>query len=91
MDNFKTTNKDNILPEEEYCHYSGLPSVQFYENIQREKVMQEKESKTNWHFRISLAKSFLRIIAGGALFGGLLGMAGLLLIVAEVLGIVEEF
>lgn len=52
--------------------------------------MQEKESKTNWHFRISLIKSFLRIIAGGALYSGLLGMAGLLLIVAEVLGIAEE-
>jgi hypothetical protein len=91
MDNFKTTNKDNILPEEEYCHYSGLPSVQFYENIQREKVMQEKESKTSWHFRISLAKSFFRIIAGGVLCGELFLIAGILLIAAEVLGIVEEF
>jgi hypothetical protein len=90
MDNFKTTDKDNILPEEEYCHYSGLPSVQFYENIEKEKIMQKKESKTNWHFRISLAKSFLRIIAGGALYSGLLGMAGLLVILAEVLGIAEE-
>ena len=52
--------------------------------------MQKKESKTNWHFRISLAKSFLRIIAGGVLCGGLLGMAGILLILAEVLGIAEE-
>lgn len=84
------TNKDNSqLPEEEYCHYSGLPSVKFYENIEKEK-MQEKESKTNWHFRISLAKSFLRIIAGGVLCGGLLVIAGILLILAEVLGVVEE-
>jgi hypothetical protein len=85
------TNRDNILLEEEYCYYSGLPSVQFYENIEKEKVMQEKESKTNWHFRISLAKSFLRIIAGGVLCGELFLIAGILLIAAEVLGIVEEF
>ena len=91
MDNSKTTNKDNILPEEEYCHYSGLPSVQFYENIEKEKVMQEKESKTNWHFRISLAKSSLRIGAGFALCYGDFILTGVLLIAAEVLGIVEEF
>ena len=28
------------LSEEEYCHYSGLTSVQFYENIKKE-TMQE--------------------------------------------------
>ena len=50
------TNKDNKqLPEEEYCHYSGLPSVQFYENTEKEN-MQEKESKTNWHIRVSVLK-----------------------------------
>jgi hypothetical protein len=92
MGNSHLINKENNqLPEEEYYHYSGLPSVQFYENIEKEKVMQEKESKTNWHFRISLAKSFLRIIAGGVLCGELFLIAGILLIAAEVLGIVEEF
>lgn len=83
------TNKDNILPEEEYCHYSGLPSVTFYENIEKEN-MQEKESKTNWHFRISLSKSSLRIGAGFALCYGDLLLTGVLLILAEVLGIAEE-
>ena len=34
--------------------------------------MQVKESKTNWHFRISIVKSILRIIAGIALCNGLL-------------------
>jgi hypothetical protein len=83
-------NKDNnIIPEEEYCHYSGLPSVKFYENIEKEK-MQEKESKTNWHFRISLTKSVLRICAGVYLIMGDLVPAGGLLIAAEVLGVVEE-
>lgn len=52
--------------------------------------MQEKESKTNWHFRISLAKSCLRITAGITLIRGELLIAGILLILAEVLGIVEE-
>ncbi len=25
------------LSDDEYCHYSGLPSVQYYENIDNEK------------------------------------------------------
>ena len=52
--------------------------------------MQVKESKTNWHFRISLFKSCLRIMAGVTLIKGELIVSGILLIVAEVLGIVEE-
>ncbi len=91
MDNFKTINKDNILPEEEYCHYSGLPSVQFYENIEKEKIMQEKESKSNWHFRVSVFKSMFRIGAGSCLIIEDLFLAGILLVIAEILGIVEEF
>jgi hypothetical protein len=53
--------------------------------------MQPKESKTNWHFQISLFKSCLRIVAGITLIRGELLIAGTLLILAEVLGIVEEF
>ena len=83
------TSKDNNLKEEEYCHYSGLPSVTFYENIEKEK-MQEKESKTNWHFWISLTKSLIRIIAGFYLCINEPMAAGCLLIGAEVLGIFEE-
>jgi hypothetical protein len=52
--------------------------------------MQVKESKTNWHFRISVAKSILRIIAGIALVNSLLITAGSFFIVAEILGIIEE-
>ena len=85
-------NKENKqLSEEEYCHYSGLPSVKFYENIEKEKIMQEKESKTNWHFRISLIKSVIRIMAGVSLLNEQLVFAGLLLIIAEILGVAEEF
>ncbi len=79
-----------ILSDEEFCHYSGLPSVKYYENTQKEKVMQEKESKTNWHFRISLVKSVLRIGAGTTFILGGIVAGGVLLIVAELLGIVEE-
>jgi hypothetical protein len=52
--------------------------------------MQEKESKTNWHFYISLAKSFLRFGAGFALIFGKLAVSGALFILAEILGILEE-
>ena len=53
--------------------------------------MQEKESKTNWHFNISLVKSCLRIVAGITLIRGELLLAGILFILAEILGVVEEF
>lgn len=89
-----TNNDNNILPEEEYCHYSGLPSATFYENIEKEEInrkkMQEKESKTKQHFYTSLAKSVVRIAAGITLCYGDLLLAGALLIAAEILGIVEE-
>lgn len=42
------------------------------------------------HFYVSLAKSGLRILAGANLLAGNFYVAGILLIAAEVLGIVEE-
>ena len=42
------------------------------------------------HFYVSLAKSMIRIVAGGALLVGHVAEAGVLLILAEVLGIAEE-
>jgi hypothetical protein len=42
------------------------------------------------HFYVSLAKSIIRIVAGGALATGFFVWAGALFVVAEVLGIVEE-
>ena len=42
------------------------------------------------HFYVSLGKSASRIVAGGCLITGNLLMAGICLIMAEVLGIVEE-
>jgi hypothetical protein len=52
--------------------------------------MQPKESKSNRHFRISLAKSGIRITAGIWLALGNIWYAGILLVIAEVLGIAEE-
>ena len=42
------------------------------------------------HLKWSLAKSSFRILAGAVLIGEFVVLAGLLLIIAEVLGIVEE-
>ena len=52
--------------------------------------MQIKESKTNWHFYISLVKSGFRFGAGFSLIFGSIPAAGALLIIAEILGIAEE-
>ena len=42
------------------------------------------------HFYVSLAKSFIRILAGAMLIMGAFAITGALIILAEVLGIVEE-
>lgn len=52
--------------------------------------MQPKESKSNRHFTISLIKSGIRILAGITLCLGDIWKAGVLLMIAEILGIVEE-
>jgi hypothetical protein len=55
--------------------------------------MQPKESKSNWHFKISIIKSCIRIFAGIALMYAdqwYFNAAGGLLIGAEILGILEE-
>jgi hypothetical protein len=52
--------------------------------------MQEKESKTNSHFWISIVKSILRIVACLFLFNEQFGNTAIFLGIAEVLGIAEE-
>ena len=42
------------------------------------------------HFYVSLGKSAIRMVAGGCLITGNLLMAGVCLVMAEILGIVEE-
>jgi len=49
-----------------------------------------KQPDPELHFRISLIKSALRIAAGTSLIVAPLWLAGVLLILAEVLGIAEE-
>ena len=53
--------------------------------------MQQKESKTNWHFYISMIKSIFRMFAGVAIIFQDFEIGGFLLILAEILGIIEEF
>ena len=43
-----------------------------------------------WHLRISLLKSLLRFGAGFYLILGNLVMAGVLVVLAEILGVLEE-
>ena len=52
--------------------------------------MQPKESKSNRHFNISMVKSGIRITAFTMLAFNHLWMAGVTLIMAEMLGIAEE-
>jgi hypothetical protein len=53
--------------------------------------MQPKESKSSKHFYFSVAKSILRIFGCGCLIYGDFAGAGIILILAEILGIAEEF
>jgi len=52
--------------------------------------MQQKESKTNWHFWTSMVKSGIRILACWRLYEVDLQQAAGYLILAEALGIIEE-
>jgi hypothetical protein len=54
------------------------------------KMEVQPKDTSKGHFYVSLAKSALRIVAGGALVGGFIITAGVFLIIAEILGIVEE-
>jgi hypothetical protein len=49
-----------------------------------------KQPDPSIHFKISIAKSILRIIAGSVLFVDMIHLAGILIILAELLGIAEE-
>lgn len=52
--------------------------------------MQPKESKSSWHFVMSILKSCLRIGAGFSLIFNQIFISGILFIFAELLGILEE-
>lgn len=66
----------------------------YYDKERNLLKMQFKESKTTHHFVTSLIKSIIRILGytGIILYGNeILTLSGILLIIAEVLGIIEEF
>jgi hypothetical protein len=50
----------------------------------------QPKDTSDGHFFVSLAKSAIRILAGVSLIYGSLLICGVLLIVAEILGIIEE-
>lgn len=53
--------------------------------------MEAKESKTSKHFRLSIVKSLIRIYGFGEIFFDNIGTGAIILIVAEIIGIFEEF
>ena len=56
----------------------------------KKTINPQPKDTSKWHFRISIAKSSLRIVAGYWLIKGDLLGAGVFFILAEVLGIAEE-
>ena len=54
------------------------------------KMEVQPKDTSKGHFYVSLAKSALRVVAGTNLMFGNFYFAGLLLILAEILGIIEE-
>ena len=81
------TNKCNV------CRQEYTPACDYNQGrCPHHKPMIEIQPRdtSRGHFYVSLAKSALRIVAGGNLVLGNLFWAGTLLILAEVLGIVEE-
>ena len=50
----------------------------------------QSKDTSRGHFYVSLAKSGIRIFAGGVLMAGNVWLAGLCIVLAEVLGVVEE-
>jgi hypothetical protein len=52
--------------------------------------MELKESKTNWHFEISLFKSGIRMLGCVFLMFGNVFVGGCLFFIAECFGVIEE-
>ena len=88
------TNKCNTCQQEVHlnCDWNQgrCPHVPPLINLKQLKMNIQPKDTSKGHFYVSLAKSAIRIVAGGCLISGNLLMAGVCLIMAEVLGIVEE-
>ncbi len=81
------TNKCNI------CRQEYTPACDYNQGrCPHHKPMIEIQPRdpSTGHFFVSLGKSAIRILAGAAIIYGSLVIGGVLLILAEVLGIVEE-
>ena len=59
-------------------------------NLEKLKMNIQPRDPSKGHFYVSLTKSGIRIVAGAMLITGNILMAGVCLIMAEVLGVVEE-
>ena len=88
------TNKCDTCQQEIHlnCDWNQgrCPHVSPLIDIEKLKMNIQSKDTSKGHFYVSLAKSGLRILAGANLMFGHFYIAGLLLILAEVLGIVEE-
>ena len=88
------TNKCNTCQQEVHlnCDWNQgrCPHVPPLIDLKQLKMNIQPKDTSKGHFYVSLAKSAIRIVAGGCLISGNLLMAGVCLIMAEVLGIVEE-
>ena len=69
--------------EQSPCRFESGQRYHFIMNV-------DKQPNPKIHFYISIVKSVVRIVAGLTLIGQLFAVTGWCLIVAEVLGILEE-
>ncbi len=53
-------------------------------------ITPQPKDPSKGHFYVSLGKSALRVVAGAALMSQMFYAAGILFILAEILGVVEE-
>lgn len=77
------------MSNEPRCPFTGKTAAQHAEE-DTQYSMADYVPDARKHLYISLVKSALRIFAGGAIMGGFLFAGGLLLCLAELLGIAEE-
>jgi hypothetical protein len=76
-------------PISEDCDYKNrCPHNPTFRGFKKVKKIKQPDPKK--HLYISLVKSGIRILAGSMLFVDLIHLAGILIIVAELLGIAEE-
>ena len=73
-----------------FIHLDFITYFKQLKGFSNVEIEVQPKDTSRGHFYVSLAKSSLRVIAGGNLVIGNLFWAGTFLILAEVLGVVEE-